>query len=584
MTRNTQSHRHYFLLALAVLLLFLLPSQQWSSLAAQDSDSAAEPVEVDELYVEIVDVNVVNVEVYVTDKKGNFISGLSRADFEVFEDGRPVAVSNFYAVDSSKDQKEGGLTQADRVASGLGSGRSVLEAVNVPEEQRLHLVIYFDNQFLKPFSRNRVVRQVRSFMHTHVKAHDRVMLVTFDKSMHVRHPFTSNRQAIADALFGLEELSAFKVQHDSERKEIIKRIERTDDPFEAEGHVDFYAKSLFHDLTQSLRSLNELVGSLGGLPGRKAILHVSDGLPMVAGEDLFYLLDQNFSGTFSSKLLASRYSAKRNFKELTARANANRVSFYTLEGAGLRSHDSLSAENLGSGGSQTSGGSYIDTDFVRLSNNVETLQMMAYETGGQAWFNTNNIAGALDRVASDFRNYYSLGYFPAASAEGRYHDIEVKVKGRKELRVRHRTGYRSKTAEHQVNDSTVATLLYGVQSNPLEIELQIDRARAREDGNYLLPINVRIPIGKVTLVPRETQHIGKVRVSVAVIDEDGRMSPIEQTRIPIIIPVADLELAQGKFYVYSVELLMRKGNQRVAVGVRDDYAGESSFVRYPVHI
>ena len=50
-------------------------------------------------FFETVDVNVVNVEVFVTDKQGNPVTGLTAADFEIFEDKRPVALTNFYEVD-----------------------------------------------------------------------------------------------------------------------------------------------------------------------------------------------------------------------------------------------------------------------------------------------------------------------------------------------------------------------------------------------------------------------------------------------------------------------------------------------------
>ena len=37
-----------------------------------------------------------------------------------------------------------------------------------------------------------------------------------------------------------------------------------------------------------------LTDALAGLPGRKALLYVSDGLPMVPGEDLFHALQHKY--------------------------------------------------------------------------------------------------------------------------------------------------------------------------------------------------------------------------------------------------------------------------------------------------
>ena len=51
-----------------------------------------------------VEVNYVDVDVVVTDEKGNFVSGLTREDFEVFEDGKPQKVDTFAYVEIPVEQ------------------------------------------------------------------------------------------------------------------------------------------------------------------------------------------------------------------------------------------------------------------------------------------------------------------------------------------------------------------------------------------------------------------------------------------------------------------------------------------------
>ena len=50
-----------------------------------------------------VEVNYVDVDAIVTDEKGNFVSGLTRDDFEVFEDGKPQKVEMFSYVELPVD-------------------------------------------------------------------------------------------------------------------------------------------------------------------------------------------------------------------------------------------------------------------------------------------------------------------------------------------------------------------------------------------------------------------------------------------------------------------------------------------------
>src|SRR4029079_293532 len=52
-------------------------------------------------FFENVNVDIINVEVFVTDKAGNPVKGLKQEDFQILEDGRPVAISNFYSGDTS---------------------------------------------------------------------------------------------------------------------------------------------------------------------------------------------------------------------------------------------------------------------------------------------------------------------------------------------------------------------------------------------------------------------------------------------------------------------------------------------------
>ncbi|MEM7356536.1 MAG: VWA domain-containing protein, partial [Acidobacteriota bacterium] len=449
----------------------------------------------------------------------------------------------------------------------------------VPEDQRLHLVLYLDNQFLRPFNRNRVVRQVREFLRTQIGPQDRVMLITYDRELHRRHPFTSDMQAINDALDETLTLTGAAAAAETERRDAMRRVEQSRTELEAQSHADFYAKSVHHDLGLSIDALKKLVGSLAGLPGRKALLYVSDGIPMTPGEDLFLLVAQRFTSQTTARLQGRRYNSRQRFRDLTAQANANRVTFYTLEAAGLDFHASLSAEHRGS--ASATGGSNIDIDVLRDSNNQQALQMMAFETGGLATFNSNNIAGALGRMASDFGSYYSLGYQPGLREEGRYHKIEVKVK-RKGLQVRHRSGYRDKTAETQVAEGTLASLFYGWEKNSLGVVLQAAKGQRQDDGNFVVPLEVRIPLGNVTFVPQETLHLGQLQISVAVIDEEGRVSSVQQTPVPIEIPDAHIATARQQSFVYEVSLIMREGYQEVAVGVRDEFPGETSFVRLPV--
>ena len=66
-------------------------------LLAAPSTQAPEPLADQGAFIDVVNVEVINVEVYVTDKAGNPVTGLTSDDFQIFEDGRPVTITGFYA-------------------------------------------------------------------------------------------------------------------------------------------------------------------------------------------------------------------------------------------------------------------------------------------------------------------------------------------------------------------------------------------------------------------------------------------------------------------------------------------------------
>lgn len=551
---------------LAILQSAPLLGQAGSAAGQSDQERNAE--EVQGQFFETLDVNVVNVEVFVTDKKGNRVRGLKREDFELREDGRPVKITNFYAVEGGKVVLRAGAPAAS-AADGAATLEPLASPEAIPEDQRLHLIVYIDNFNLKVFDRNRVFVSIREFLRTQLSPLDRVMLVTYDRELHVRRPFTSDPMTIASALFEIEKISAMGNSAERERQEILREILDADDPTFALVRARTYAESQFNDLSFSIDAIKQVVTTLAGLPGRKAILYVASGLPLVAGEDVFHAIQDKWASETSALMEARNFDASRRFQEILAQANANRVTFYTIDAGGLRTPTSISAENARPGAT-----AFVDS--VYFANIQGSLQMMAEKTGGRAIYNTNDPSKGLSAMAEDFRDFYSIGYMPSHSGDGKYHRIEVRTR-RKDLVVRHREGYRDKSTESRMSDGVLSALHFDLESNPLGIQIEPVRTERRSDGNFLVSIDVRIPIGKVLLVPQGQGSEGRVRLFLAAMDPQGGISEVQQVPVPIRVGKGQEEEAKKKFWVYNLQLLMRPGPQRLAVGARDDLAAATSF-------
>jgi hypothetical protein len=217
---------------------------------------------------------------------------------------------------------------------------------------------------------------------------------------------------------------------------------------------------------------------------------------------------------------------------------------------------------------------YVDSVYIQSLQSP--LRMMAEDTGGRAILNTNDVGPDLEKIATDFDTYYSLGYTPSHGGTGRYYRVEVKVK-EKGLRVRHRSGYRDKPLMARMSDTTRASLIYGFEDNPMELVLRVGDPRPVDKDLFEVPVLVGIPLGNITLLPLEGSQEGKVKLYFGAIDDGGDMSEISEVPLSIQIPDDELEEALAGYYPYQTQLRMRSGPHRLTVGLWDLLGAEGSF-------
>ena len=145
----------YRLAAVAGLVLAVLPA------AAQESP-------LPDLFSEVIDVRVVNVEVVVTDREGNRIRGLDAADFELRVDGESVPVDYFTEIDE-------GIARTNAEGDAIGAVSSLVAG----EPVATNYLVFIDEYFAVRRDRDRVLERLEQDL-GRLGAHDRVALVAFD--------------------------------------------------------------------------------------------------------------------------------------------------------------------------------------------------------------------------------------------------------------------------------------------------------------------------------------------------------------------------------------------------------------------
>lgn len=596
-------------------------------------------------FAEEVDVNVINVDVHVTDKNGRRVTDLSKEDFELLEDGKPVPITNFEAIQRTGSSSRPS-PQAQPEASTSGEPDAPA-ATPQPSGEPLFVVAYIDNFNIRPANRARALQQLRTFVERDLSPEDQMMVVTYDLGLHVRQPFTSDRAALSRALDQVTQLAAYGAEADRSRRTALDAMYAIQEealtlaslgdrmgggkaegsgegepldvpcPIRIADPIKGYADASRQEVLRTIGALKLFVNSLAGLPGRKVLLHLSDGITVTPGEELFQVLQElcggggatsglgaglnsglegkqdaaaspidarqygarAYQGT-QAALDAQSYSTAKEWTELAAHANANRVTLYTLQASGA---EALASSQADMGGSRDAVLRLGSVTQIETNNRRDSLHVLAADTGGRAVFNANNLLPELAKIQEDFGSYYSLAFSPRHPGDGREHRIKVRVK-RPDLRVRHRMSYRDKSSIERAVDRTLTALFYGTQENPLDVALEIGEARPDSGRTFSVPVRLKIPLHKLFLRDNQTALVGKVRLLVAVQGAKGETSKVRQVEVPIQVPREKALVALGQHHLYELTLTLAAGDQKVAVAVRDEATTQTSFLSQEIRL
>ncbi len=578
-------HVNRAVLALLSIVSVILP-EVGTAVTPQDENTAAR-------FTDRTQVNIINVDVVVTDGKGPPITALRATDFELLVDGQPVPITNFLGPpeDDSIPPNVTGTHESD------GTG----EPSSTAAEQGRYLVIFVDNRGGRPLIRDEALREIEAELPSYLAGGRRIMLVSQTDEIRVLHRFGDDPGELAARLTELAGTSVGGSSLAAERAEILRAIDRTN--FSTDPETDRfstgvgvnpailglqnearsllqrtrnYADNLLHDLRGRLAVMTQFQASLAGLPGNKAMLYIGEGFDTRPGEDLFRIWEQRYPDLgeemfFSSDTETGRYRIDDELDELVSQANASGVTCYTLYTAGSERFSSLSAKSSGAAGASTiavSGRRAIE----------DSLRILASATGGLALSPGGDLSTAIARLPDELGTYYSLGFEPIDRDDQTTHRIDVKVK-REGLRVRHREFYRFKSAAERMSELTYAALLFEPGANPLEAAISLKRIEEKDRGRFEVSVAVTVPLANLALVPSKGTHIGQVKVFFAVQDQRGWASAVSSQSFPVYIPNASLLTALGQEATFSWKILTRNGPQELAVTLRDDLAEVASAVR-----
>jgi len=524
-----------------------------------------------EKLVESIEVHVVNVDVVVTDRAGNPVTGLKRDDFEIFENGKPQTLTNFYEV-----RPDDAGAPRTKLAAPAATEPAAVEAP--PAEARArHIVVFIDDYSVEPHTRVQLLGSLTKFVEKEMRDGDEGTVISWSHSPRVLIPFTSDKNALVAAINKIDPRSSVQARtEDNHVRQICAsaatirdRSERAQAIGDCMMMISARADEIWALERDLLQAMRLTMTSLGGLEGKKAMIIAGSHLPEIPGLDLYQYASDLFG---QGKGGAPRFQAAHRSQTLpiidvAREANANGVTLYTIDTNASR--DAASAENRDPVSSEEA--------FVEFTNTKFAYDNLAKITGGISIANTTNLDLAFDTVAHDLTAWYSLGYRPSDETSTGDRKLKVRVKN-PEYRVRTRQTYAFKSHDEEVGDRVLANIAHDGIKSQWEIALSTG-APAKDGRNYLVPIEVRVP-SSVTLLPAAGGKLtGGFDVYIVVGNDDGRTSNITKRLQPITIPSAVENAVRSHPLTFNATLMVRPGKNTISVAVVDEISNTTGFAR-----
>ena len=571
-----------------IMLSILTLALASSGIRAQESEESRRHG----IFIDTVDVSLTNVEVFVT-RDGDSVTDLTREDFEILDDGEPVEITHFSrVVGGHRMDAAGGVAAGDADTTSSGDVQSPREPAAI--------VVLVDQLFVSPVSRKIVFDRLAEQLDGLAESGARIMVASKARSLAIEQPFTSNREEIQVALDRLAGVAT--PDHASEIELVVETWEIASEAVESRqsgpgqpppsmttSEID--ARSAFQDanslsrriaadVTASLNVLHRFIDSLAGLPGRKAIIYVADRMPVQPAGPLWRIWWEKFGMEHGSKFGVgaagpSEHDASTALEELISDANTSRVAFYPIGVA--------SGPDLTGAGSRGLGLTMPSASLGIGRDSGDGIGWLAERTGGRAARASGSFEGFFGGIARDLGTYYSLAYPSPHGGDGEVHRLDVRVR-RPDVEVRHLTEYRDKSSDQRMADRTLSALTVGVEENPLEVRVNVGKAKRQGDNVFTVPVELHVPLANLVLLPDMTTHHGKLSIQFIVRDEEGRFSDPVIVRMPIEVRHGDMAWALSQTVDYETEMALPGGRQTVAIGVHDDLGFAGSTVKVEVEI
>src|SRR5713226_3272667 len=506
-----------------------------------------------EVTSELVLVNVV-----AHDKKGNLVRDLKKGDFTLFEDGKKQEISTFDFESVDELQTAGA---AEATVSGVAGAGALLRsgkqaAPSLDARDRRLILLFFDFSAMDPEQIDRSVDAAKKFVGTKMQPADLMALVSLATNMHVDLDFTDDKTKLLAALTAYN--SGLGQGFENGSTGSAEGTAETSGAFSADD-TDFNT----FNADRKLLALQSLMQALGKLPQKKNLIYLSNGI---------------------SQSGADNQSALRATTAAAVKAN---VSIYSMDIRGLQAFPpGGEAQSASLRGQSAYSGAAVLNDLSGNAASQDSLATLSSDTGGKAFFDSNDFGTVFSQVQKDSSAYYVLGFTSNNPLkDGRFRRLKVQV-NRGDLKLDFRAGYYAgrdfehlnrADREQQLEDELAAQL------PRVDVPLYAGTAFFRkDDSHYYLAVSLVVPGSQIPFVTEKEKDNATIDI-IGEVREGGKF-PVGQLRDTVKLAVDSTQQVRRKNVQYNTGFVLAPGNYHLKFVVRENQTGRIGSFETDVQI
>ena len=493
-----------------------------------------------------VNANIVLTNVVVRDKKtGAVVKGLKASDFTIIEDKRQQTIASF----DYQNVDEAAVLAEKNTVAGKASIADLLEHnfAASPEALRDHrlIVIFFDLSTMQDEDIDRAVDAADNYVNKQMQPADLVALVSMSTGLSMDQDFTSDKQVLLKTIAkynGTDETGFASGTTGS--------TDGTSDNASSFSADDSEYNSLNTD--RELLAIRAIAKSLERVDQRKSLLYFSGGLT------------RNGIENQASLRAATNEAAKAN------------MAIYSVDARGLQALAPVGDASTGSlRGNSAYSGSAATAQLSANYGSQETLSTLSVDTGGKAFFDSNDFGPAFQQVQHDTEAYYILGFHSTNQArDGSYRHLTVKV-DRDDVKLEFRPGYYAPADfQHQKTEDREQALTEQMRSDlPVtDVAVYLQALYFRESENsFYIPVSLIVPGSQIPFIKNGDRTKANIDILGQVKNAQG--ITVGNVRDTVKLARDASQQVERKNIEYSTGFRLAPGRYHLKFVVRENQTG-----------